>query len=105
MIVCALIEQLHRRLLVDVADEPAVHAIANEFLQTRGERAHERRRDPELLVLLLTDVAGAVVHGDADAPLAGAVGTAAVPQAAMPDQHAAARHRGRDAVVVLAVVW
>ena len=39
--------------------------------------------------------AGAVVHRDADAALVGAVGAAAVPQAAVPDQHAAAAHLGR----------
>ena len=61
--------------------------------------ARESTRDAELLVLLLADVAGAVVHGDADAPLAGAVGAAAVPEAAVPHEHAARRHLGGDRVV------
>src|SRR5205085_7722992 len=76
--------RLGRRLLVDVADEAGVDAVADELLQPRRERLDQRRRQPEVLVLLLADVAGAVVHGDADALLVGRVGTAAMPQRAVP---------------------
>jgi hypothetical protein len=49
-----------------VADEPAVDAVAAQLLQARGEARTRFERDAELLVLLLADPAGAVVHGDAD---------------------------------------
>ena len=67
----------------------------------RGKVLTSDGRHAELLVLLLADVAGAVVHGDADPALVGAVGPAAVPQAADPDQDAALLHFGGDGVVVL----
>jgi len=88
----------------DVADERVVHAVAAQFAQARLEPGRDLHGDPELLVLLLADVTRAIVHRDADAPLVGRVGTAPVPEAAVPDEHAAACHLGRDAVVVLAVV-
>ena len=81
-----------------------VDAVAHQAPQARREARGDLARDAELLVLLLADEAGAVVHGDADAPLAGAVGAAAVPEAAVPDQHAARLHLRRDAVVVAAEV-
>src|SRR5207237_1148299 len=68
------------------------------------ERAHERRRQAELLVLLLTDVARAVVHRYADASGPGGVRATAVPQTPVPHEDAALRHLRRDAVVRLAVV-
>ena len=58
-------DDLGRMFLVDVADEPVVDRIADQLLQAVGERLDQGRRDPQLLVLLLADVAGAVVHGDA----------------------------------------
>ena len=50
--------------LVDVAHQPVVHRVADQFLEAARELAHQCGRDAELLVLLLADVAGAVVHGD-----------------------------------------
>ena len=48
-----------------------------------------------MLVLLLPDEAGAVVHGDPDPDLVGGgVGAAAVPGAALPDQHRSPGHLG-----------
>ena len=82
----------------------AVDAVADQAPEARREARGDLARDAELLVLLLADEAGAVVHGDPDAALAGAVGAAAVPEAAVPDQHAARLHLRRDAVVAPAEV-
>ena len=51
-------------------DQAAVDAVADEFAQAGAEAARDLARDAELLVLLLADPAGAVVHRDADAPAA-----------------------------------
>src|SRR5262249_11944242 len=96
------VEQECRVPLVAVADEPGVDAVSHQLAQPGREAAGDRARDAELLVLLLPDPPGAVVHGDADTALIGAIGAAAVPQAAVPDEHAAAWHLGGDAVVALA---
>src|SRR5207248_4852964 len=98
------VEDLHRAALVDVADEPVVDAVPAQLAQSRLEARRALTRDAELLVLLLTDEARAVVHGDADAPIGRAVGTAAVPEAAVPHEHRALPHLGRHAVVGMAVV-
>ena len=90
--------------LVDVADEAVVERVADELLQARRELRRDLARDAELLVLLLADVAGAVVHRHADAAPAGAVRAAAVPEAAVVDQDAALRHLGRHALVLAEVV-
>ena len=87
-------------LLVDVPDQAVVDRVADQLLQAPGEGLTSAG-EPELLVLLLADVAGAVVHGDADATLRRGVGAAAVPQAADPDEHAALGHLRGDRVVVL----
>ena len=94
-----VVEQLRRAVLVDVTDEAAVHAVTDELAQARLEAPDLLDRDAQLLVLLLADVTGAVVHGDADAALAGPVRTAPVPEAAVPDEHAALGHLCRDAVI------
>ena len=88
-------------LLVDVPDEAVVDRVADELLEAARERLHERWRDTQLLVLLLADVAGAVVHGDADAPLVRLVCAAAVPETPDPDEDAALGHLGRDRLVEL----
>src|SRR4030095_5742992 len=80
----ALAEQLDRVALVDVPDQVAVDAVADQPAQARGEARRDLARDAELLVLLLAQEAGAVVHRDADAPLAGGVGPPAVPEAPVP---------------------
>src|SRR5688572_19623154 len=95
----AAVEEVDRAALVDVADEPAVDAVAHELAQPWRKSARDLERDPELLVLLLADPARAIVHGDADARGGGAVGAAAVPEAAVEHQHAAALHLGGDGVV------
>src|SRR5262245_38345570 len=77
----ALAEQLDRVALVDVPDQVAVDAVADQRAQARREARRDLARDAELLVLLLAQEAGAVVHRDADAALAGGVGAAAVPEA------------------------
>src|SRR6185437_11748992 len=92
----AAVQALGGARLVDVADQAAVDAIADELLQPRREALHQVRIEPELLVLLLADEADAIVHGDACAPPIGAVGSAAVPERPVPDQHAALRHIGGD---------
>jgi len=56
------VEQRRRALLVDVADQAAVDAVADQLAQARGEAARDLARDAELLVLLLADEAGAVVR-------------------------------------------
>ena len=56
------------------------------------------------MVLLLADVARAVVHRYADARFPGRVRAAAVPETPVPDEHRALGHLGRDRVVVAAVV-
>ena len=43
----------------------------------------------QLLVFLLSDIPGAIIHGDADPALIGVVGTAAMPEAPHPHQHTA----------------
>src|SRR5262245_2659424 len=88
--------------LVDVADQAAVDAVSDQLQQARREAARDLARDAELLVLLLPDPPGAVVHRDADAALLRRVRAAAVPQAAVPDEHASPRHPGRDAIIVTA---
>src|SRR5262249_61822252 len=100
-VVGVAVEQECRVPLVDVADEPVVDAVSHQLAQPRREAAGDLARDAELLVLLLPDPAGAVVHGDPDTALIGAIGAAAVPQAAVPDEHAAAWHLGGGAVVGL----
>ena len=75
-------------LLVDVADQTVVHGVPHQLLQPAGEGLDECWGHAELLVLLLPDVAGAVVHGDADPTSIGLVGTAAMPETPHPDQHA-----------------
>src|SRR5512137_386920 len=79
-----LVEEALRALLVDVADEPVVDAIAHELAEPGREAARDLARDAELLVLLLAHVARAVVHRDADATARRAVGAAAVPETAVP---------------------
>ena len=54
-----------------------------------AEAGDQRRARPSCWFSCWTDVAGAVVHGHADPALAGAVGATAVPEAAVPDEHAA----------------
>src|SRR5262249_58557685 len=97
----ALVEQERRAPLVDVTDEAVVDTVPDQLAQPRREAARDLACDPELLVLLLPDPAGAVVHRDADAALPCPVRAPAVPQAAVPDEHAAARHLGGGAVVAL----
>src|SRR5262249_32726449 len=101
-VVRVAVEQECRVALVDVAHEPVVDAVSHQLAEPRREAAGDLARDAGLLVLLLPDPAGAVVHGDADTALSGAIGAAAMPQAAVPDEHAAAWHLGGDAVVALA---
>ena len=67
------IEPSRRHLLVDVADQAPVDAEPAELAQLRGERGHHFGRNAELLILLLADPAGAIVHGDADASLVSGV--------------------------------
>src|SRR5579872_5116508 len=76
----AAVQPLGRALLVDVADQAAVDAVAHQRLEPWGKGPRQFRRHAQLLVLLLADEAGAVVHGDAGSPLAGAVGPAAMPE-------------------------
>src|SRR5690606_37856961 len=84
-------EQLERVSLVDVADEALVDAVPAQPGQAAVEAPGDGARDAELLVLLLADVPGAVVAGDAHAALARRVGAAPVPQAAVPLHDAAPR--------------
>src|SRR3569832_137610 len=102
--IAAAVQELRGALLADVADQALVDAVANQFLQARRERLHEFGREAELLVLLLSDEAGAVVHGNAGAPRIRAVGAAAMPERAVPDEYAALLHLARDRVVLAAIV-
>src|ERR1700722_12961747 len=79
-------DDLGRVLFVDVADEAVVHGVADELLEATGEGFDEGGRYAELLVLLLADVARAVVHGDTDTTAVGPVGASAVPEASHPDE-------------------
>src|SRR4051812_4569689 len=67
----AAVEQVDRAALVDVADQLLVQAIADQGAQLGRERPGQLARDAELLVLLLAQPAGAVVHRDAEPALAG----------------------------------
>src|ERR1700683_4989762 len=83
-----LAEHLGRVVLVDVAHQPRVDAVADQATQPGREARRGLAGDAELLFLLLADPARAVVHGDTDPTLVGLVGAAAVPKAAVPDQDA-----------------
>src|SRR5262245_12657475 len=76
------VEDLDRTVPVDVPDQRVVHAVPDQLAQTGLEAGRHFRRDAELLVLLLADEAGAVVHRDPDARRVGGVRAAAVPEAA-----------------------
>src|SRR6185503_7426784 len=65
-----LVEQCRRAPLVDVPDQSAVDAVADQLAQARREPLRDLARDAELLILLLADESGAVVHRDPDAALA-----------------------------------
>ncbi len=82
-------------------DEAVVDRVADQLLQPARERLDQRGRDAQLLVLLLADVTGAVVHGDAHPADVGVIGAAAVPEAPDPDQDAALGHLGGDGLVEL----
>src|SRR3954467_8915275 len=96
------VEQIDRAALVDVSDEVAIETEAGQLAQLRRKAARHVERNAELLVLLLAHPARAVVHGDADAARAGAVGAATVPDAAVEDENGAAPHHRRPGVVVAA---
>src|SRR5262249_61686549 len=93
-----------RRWLPALPDRAVVAPAPAWRPQARREARRHFARDPELLVLLLADPSRAVVHGDADAPLVGGIGAAAVPEASVPDEHASGRHLRRHAVVRRAVL-
>src|SRR5262249_56748985 len=84
-----------------VTDQAVVAAVPARPARPGRDAARDLACDPELLVLLRPDPAGAVVHRDADAALPCPVRAPAVPQAAVPDEHAPARHLGGGAVVAL----
>src|SRR5215831_10617071 len=92
----AAVEPLGGALLVDVADEPPVDAVAHQLLQLRWVAARHLGRHAELLVLLLTDEARAIVHGDPCPPQGGPVRAAAVPKRSIPHEQAPLAHFGGD---------
>src|SRR5512143_1575660 len=97
------IENLCRALLVDMSDKTLINSVAHEFLEPRWKGLHELRCEAELLVLLLTDKAGTIVHRDTGPPLVGAVGAAAMPERAIPDERTALLHLCRNRVVLAAI--
>src|ERR1700688_685255 len=94
-------QELPGMLLVDVPDEPLVDREATQLLEAARESSCRLDWNPELLVLLLADVTGAIVHGDSHTAMSGGVGPTPVPQTPHPHEDAALRHLRRDRVVVL----
>ena len=87
-----------RIFVVNVSVQSLVYGVATEFLESSRELAGDVRMDPQVLVLLLSDEARAVVVGDRKAARVAAVGAAAMPEAAMAEDDAAGWHFSRDRV-------
>src|ERR1035437_9703995 len=86
-------------MFVDVADQAVVDPVPDQLLQPTRKMLGGFAGDTQLLVLLLPDVTGAVIHGDADPTGVSGVGAASVPQAAVPHENAPFGHFGRNRVV------
>ena len=73
----------HRVAAVGPADELA-DIVAEHLLDIVGQRADQRGIEAEVLVFLLADPPAAVVERQAEAGVTGDVGSAAVPDLAVP---------------------
>lgn len=85
-------EKLERISLVDVANQIPIDAVADHALKPLRKLGSNFAWDTELLILLLTEKARAVVHRDSDSSLIRHVCAAAVPETSVPDEHATALH-------------
>src|ERR1017187_5040983 len=59
-------QDLRWEMFVDVADQAVVDPVPDQLLQPTRKMLDCLAGDTQLLVLLLPDVAGAVIHGDTD---------------------------------------
>jgi len=88
-----------------MADQISIDAIANQALKSLGKLGGDLAGYAQLLVLLLANETGTIIHRDPDSALIGLVCTAPMPQAAIPDQNASAFHFSRNGLDLLASVF
>src|SRR3954451_1402001 len=94
-----LLEHLAGRVAVDVPDKRWVDAVSEQFLQSCRQGAHDLRSNGQHVVLLWPQPARGVLEQHAEARALGAVGAAAVPEAAEDEQNGPGRDRGGDGLV------
>src|SRR5438105_4415432 len=90
------VQQVARVAAVDIADERRVDVVAQQLLQAAGEVTRRVGGDGEDVVLDRAQPGGRVVEHHAQAGGVGAVGAAAVPQAADVEQGRTGRDLGGD---------
>src|SRR4051794_41925014 len=94
--VLPLLEHPAGMTAVDVPDKRWVDAVAEQFLQSRRQRAYDVRSDGEHVVLLRPQPARGVLEQHAEARTLGAVGTPAGPEAGGGGRDGPGRHPGGD---------